>query len=258
MRRTDELERRLRATGTDADKVRTWLERRARPFLAREGRSALDGELRMLAQAIVDSFPLSAWEMAGAAKRQEYAGEIKEHAQALARLLRSEHAPYCPSAIGLFDEESANELCERLIPGFARPNKVDSEVECEFAPFRTVAALRKSTHFDPSGAPLYTRPDGTPTKQPPAKAGGFVLRTESPDTRRLNDASHSGSLLKSSSDFGAMFGGALTSAGLPNQLAHPIPPTLPSPAQSGSQFGRPCGFRICNPCRTPPHGNLRS
>ena len=27
------------------------------------------------------------------------------------------------------------------------------------------------------------------TKQPPAKAGGFVLRTESPDTRRLNDAS---------------------------------------------------------------------
>ncbi len=27
------------------------------------------------------------------------------------------------------------------------------------------------------------------TKQPPAKAGGFGLRTESPDTRRLNDAS---------------------------------------------------------------------
>jgi hypothetical protein len=26
------------------------------------------------------------------------------------------------------------------------------------------------------------------TKQPPAKAGGFVWRTESPDTRRLNDA----------------------------------------------------------------------
>jgi hypothetical protein len=26
------------------------------------------------------------------------------------------------------------------------------------------------------------------TKQPPAKAGGFELRTESPDTRRLNDA----------------------------------------------------------------------
>ena len=41
------------------------------------------------------------------------------------------------------------------------------------------------------------------TKQPPAKAGGFVLRTESPDTRRLNDASHSGSSLKSSSDFGS-------------------------------------------------------
>ena len=29
----------------------------------------------------------------------------------------------------------------------------------------------------------------SPTKQPPAKAGGFELRTESPDTRRLNDAS---------------------------------------------------------------------
>jgi len=27
------------------------------------------------------------------------------------------------------------------------------------------------------------------TKQPPAKAGGFMLRIESPDTRRLNDAS---------------------------------------------------------------------
>lgn len=28
-----------------------------------------------------------------------------------------------------------------------------------------------------------------PTKQPPAKAGGFELKTGSPDTRRLNDAS---------------------------------------------------------------------
>jgi len=27
------------------------------------------------------------------------------------------------------------------------------------------------------------------TQQPPAKAGGLVLRTKSPDTRRLNDAS---------------------------------------------------------------------
>ncbi|MCL2345841.1 MAG: hypothetical protein FWC58_08330, partial [Desulfobulbus sp.] len=27
------------------------------------------------------------------------------------------------------------------------------------------------------------------TQQPPAKAGGLVSRTESPDTRRLNDAS---------------------------------------------------------------------
>ncbi|WP_074974036.1 PEP-CTERM sorting domain-containing protein [Nitrosospira multiformis] len=27
------------------------------------------------------------------------------------------------------------------------------------------------------------------TQQPPAKAGGLGLRTESPDTRRLNDAS---------------------------------------------------------------------
>lgn len=27
------------------------------------------------------------------------------------------------------------------------------------------------------------------TKQPPAKAGGFEIRTESPDTHRLNDAS---------------------------------------------------------------------
>jgi len=40
------------------------------------------------------------------------------------------------------------------------------------------------------------------TKQPPAKAGGFELRTESPDTRRLNDASYSGSILKLSFGFG--------------------------------------------------------
>jgi len=32
------------------------------------------------------------------------------------------------------------------------------------------------------------------TKQPPAKAGGFELRTESPDTRRLYDASWSPSV----------------------------------------------------------------
>ena len=36
------------------------------------------------------------------------------------------------------------------------------------------------------------------TEQPPAEAGGFVLRTESPDTRRLNDASYSPSILNSS------------------------------------------------------------
>ena len=36
------------------------------------------------------------------------------------------------------------------------------------------------------------------TKRPPAKTGGFELRTESPDTRRLNDTSYLGSILKSS------------------------------------------------------------
>ena len=41
------------------------------------------------------------------------------------------------------------------------------------------------------------------TKQPPAKAGGFELRTENPDTRRLNDASYSGSILKLSFGFGS-------------------------------------------------------
>ena len=41
------------------------------------------------------------------------------------------------------------------------------------------------------------------TKQPPAKAGGLELRTESPDTRRLNDASYSGSILKLSFGFGS-------------------------------------------------------
>lgn len=37
----------------------------------------------------------------------------------------------------------------------------------------------------------------------PAKAGGFELRTESPDTRRLNDASYSGPILKLSSGLGS-------------------------------------------------------
>lgn len=41
------------------------------------------------------------------------------------------------------------------------------------------------------------------TKQPPAKAGGFEFRTESPETRRLNDASYSGSILKLSFGFGS-------------------------------------------------------
>jgi MerR family copper efflux transcriptional regulator len=38
-------------------------------------------------------------------------------------------------------------------------------------------------------AELLARLDTRLTKQPPTKVGGFVLRTESPDTRRLNDAS---------------------------------------------------------------------
>ena len=41
------------------------------------------------------------------------------------------------------------------------------------------------------------------TKQPPAKAGGFELRTGSPDTRRLNDASYGGSILNSSLGLGS-------------------------------------------------------
>lgn len=40
-------------------------------------------------------------------------------------------------------------------------------------------------------------------KQPLAKAGGFELRTENPDTRRLNNASYSGSILKLSFGFGS-------------------------------------------------------
>ena len=42
----------------------------------------------------------------------------------------------------------------------------------------------------------------TITKQPPAKAGGFELRTGSPDTRRLNDASYGDSILNSSFGLG--------------------------------------------------------
>jgi hypothetical protein len=49
------------------------------------------------------------------------------------------------------------------------------------------------------------------TKQPPAKAGGFELRTGSPDTRRLNDASYGGFILNSS--FGLGF---LIATGFPN------------------------------------------
>ena len=41
------------------------------------------------------------------------------------------------------------------------------------------------------------------TKQPPAKAGGFELRTGSPDTRRLNDAFYGGSILNSSFGLGS-------------------------------------------------------
>ena len=41
------------------------------------------------------------------------------------------------------------------------------------------------------------------TEQPPAQAGGFELRTGSPDTRRLNDASYGGSILNSSFGLGS-------------------------------------------------------
>jgi hypothetical protein len=51
--------------------------------------------------------------------------------------------------------------------------------------------------------PLVRLGDLAETKQPPAEAGGFGLRTGSPDTRRLNDASCYGSVLKSSFGFGS-------------------------------------------------------
>ena len=50
---------------------------------------------------------------------------------------------------------------------------------------------------------LMTVPVDKETKQPPAKAGGFTLRTGSPDTRRLNDASYGGSILNSSFGLGS-------------------------------------------------------
>ena len=50
---------------------------------------------------------------------------------------------------------------------------------------------------------LMTLADVEGTKQPPAEAGGFGLRTGSPDTRRLNDASYCASVLKSSFEFGS-------------------------------------------------------
>lgn len=50
---------------------------------------------------------------------------------------------------------------------------------------------------------VYLPPPSLQTTQPPAKADGFELRTESPDARRLNDASYSGSILKLSFGFGS-------------------------------------------------------
>ena len=48
---------------------------------------------------------------------------------------------------------------------------------------------RGSTRHWERPATVWLNPVRQENKQPPAKAGGFELRTESPDTRRLNDAS---------------------------------------------------------------------
>jgi hypothetical protein len=68
----------------------------------------------------------------------------------------------------------------------------------------TPDGLKTNNETSMSGKALQNKGLGIDTtKQLPAKAGGFELRTESPDTRRLNDASYSGSILKSSFGLGS-------------------------------------------------------
>ena len=60
----------------------------------------------------------------------------------------------------------------------------------------SVTPKQNASYWNPSSSLLHE--DEKDSEQPPAKAGGFVLRTESPETRRLNDASYSPSIWKSS------------------------------------------------------------
>ena len=58
-----------------------------------------------------------------------------------------------------------------------------------FGEFEYAAKSWSQAHRVVLKAEVLAGSNGAPTKQPPAKAGGFEIRTESPDTHRLNDAS---------------------------------------------------------------------
>lgn len=138
-----DIEQRLRSRDPDARKVRAWLTKRARPWLARPDRTAADAELFLLVTAIDSAPPLSAWERAGDRARRQHAAAVTRHARALIDLLERDCRPYYPPAIGLFEEDHAHriasmftsELRERVIVG---------------------------TKFDPRGAQLHHTDDGRP------------------------------------------------------------------------------------------------
>ena len=87
-------------------------------------------------------------------------------------------------AITAVDEEKGKISVLSAIIGFGGSSEASTEN-------KSISSVKFTI---PIALPVSIRP----TEQPPAKAGGFVLRTESPDTRRLNDASYSPSILKSS------------------------------------------------------------
>lgn len=110
----------LLSSSPDAEKIRRWFKRHARPWMGKIyqhiGPDCENWEIELwdLSQQFRYFYPLSAWERASTQERNARAMRVAKLARELAGALEEEPRPYYPIALDLFDPERAVDIIRAL------------------------------------------------------------------------------------------------------------------------------------------------
>jgi hypothetical protein len=121
----------LLSNNPEAEKIRAWLKKNARPGIAKELPEWLQGfgglpcedwevELFSLAMHFKCFHGLSAWETASAEERLSHTYKVAKRARKLAEAMEEQPHPYYPPALALFDEEHSIDTINELPEDTAR------------------------------------------------------------------------------------------------------------------------------------------